>query len=379
MTTSLSPFGLDPYPWFALMRESAPVFLDPRRHNWSVFKYNDVQRVLSEHSTFSSRFADFDSDQPLDASIVSMDPPRHRQLRSLVTLAFTPRTIARLEPRITAIVNELLDKVAPQGHMDVINDLSFPLPVIVIAELLGIPHEDRERFKLWSDQFIGATPSEGMDSQVAMSEYFKWVIAQRRAKPEDDLISALLAAQIDGKHLTEQELLGFCILLLVAGNETTTHLIGNAIWCFDEHPEAWAELRANPALLPDAIEEVLRYRSPLKMMFRVTTQDTRIGDKDIPAGVGVTAWIGSANRDEAQFPNAATFDIHRIPNRHLAFGHGIHFCLGAPLARLESKVALGIMLERFASIRRDRDAELEPVPAFILHGLKSLPVTFEKV
>jgi cytochrome P450 len=356
------------------MRESAPVFLDPRSHNWSVFKYNDVQRVLSEHSVFSSQF--IGSDQLLDASMISMDPPRHRQLRMLVTLAFTPRTIARLEPRITEIVNELLDKVAPQGKMDVINDLSTPLPVTVIAELLGIPLADRANFKLWSDQLVGAVPSYGKNPQEEMSHYFKWIIEQRRKEPRDDLISALLTAQIDGKHLTEQELMGFCVLLLVAGNETTTHLIGNALWCFDDHPEAWAELRANAALLPDAIEEVLRYRSPVKLMFRVTTQDTRIGDKDIPAGSGVTAWIGSANRDEAQFPNAETFDIHRSSNRHLAFGYGIHFCLGAPLARLESKIALGIMLERFACIRRDRDRELEPVAAFILHGLKSLPIEF---
>src|SRR5712692_1676756 len=283
-----------------MMRESAPVYRDPRRGNWSVFSYNDVQRVLSEHSVFSSQFND--PGQPLDASMISMDPPRHRQMRSLVTLAFTPRTIARLEPRISEIVNELLDRVTPQGQMDVINDLSYPLPVIVIAELLGIPLADRERFKLWSDQFVGAAPSSGNDSQEEMSDYFKWVIEQRRKEPEDDLISALLAAQIDGKHLTEQELLGFCVLLLVAGNETTMHLIGNAIWCFDDHPAAWAELRANPTLLPDAVEEVLRYRSPVKLMFRITAQDTRIGDQDIPAGSGVTAWIGSADRDEAQFP-----------------------------------------------------------------------------
>jgi cytochrome P450 len=375
LTTSISPFGLDPFPWYTMMRESAPVFLDPRRQSWSVFKYNDVQRVLSEHSVFSSQF---DSSGPLDASIISMDPPRHRQLRSLVTLAFTPRTIARLEPRIAEIVNELLDRVVTQGSMDVINDLATPLPVTVIAELLGIPLADRESFKLWSDQFVGAAPSSGKDPQRAMSDYFRWVIEQRRKEPQDDLISALLAAQIDGKHLTERELMGFCVLLLVAGNETTTHLIGNAIWCFDDHPEAWAELRANPALLPGAIEEVLRYRSPVKLMFRVATKDTRIGDKDIAEGSGVAAWIGSADRDEDQFPNAGIFDIHRTPNRHLAFGHGIHFCLGAPLARLESKVTLGIMLDRFATIRRNREIELEPVGAFILHGLKSLPVVFKQ-
>src|SRR5690348_13941510 len=182
-----------------MMRESAPVFLDPRRHNWSVFKYNDVQRVLSEHSIFSSQF--IGSDQPLDASMISMDPPRHRQLRSLVTLAFTPRTIGRLEPRIIEIVNELLDKVAPQGKMDVINDLSIPLPVTVIAELLGVPLADRESFKLWSDQLVGSAPSPGKDPQEAMGDYFKWIVEQRRKDPQDDLISALLAAQIDGKYL----------------------------------------------------------------------------------------------------------------------------------------------------------------------------------
>jgi cytochrome P450 len=166
------------------------------------------------------------------------------------------------------------------------------------------------------------------------------------------------------------------VLLLVAGNETTTHLIANAIWCLDEHPEALAELLARRALLPDAIEEVLRYRSPIKMMFRVAIQDTTIGDTEIHAGEGVVAWIGSANRDEEQFPNADTFDIHRAPNRHLAFGYGIHFCLGAPLARLESKIALDILLDRFPNLRRDRDVPLEPVSAFILHGVQHMPVTF---
>ncbi|TMD52084.1 MAG: cytochrome P450 [Chloroflexi bacterium] len=335
-----------------MMRQSAPVYRDPNRQNWSVFSYNDVQRVLSEHSTFSSQFND--TGQLLDASIISMDPPRHRQLRSLVTLAFTPRTIARLTTRITEIVNELLDKVTPQGQMDVINDLSYPLPVIVIAELLGIPHEDRARFKLWSDQFVGAAPSYGKDPQVEMGDYFKWVIAQRRKEPKDDLISALLAAQIDGKHLTEQELL------------------------FLQNPQALARLQADPALLPGAIEEVLRYRSPVKLMFRVNTRDTRIGDKDISAGSGVSAWIGSADRDEAQFPNAETFDIHRSPNRHLAFGHGIHFCLGAPLARLESKIALDIMLDRLSNTQRNRDIPLEPVSAFILYGVKHMPIVFKR-
>jgi cytochrome P450 len=373
MTTT--EFALNPYPWFSMMRESNPVYFNSQRQSWSVFRYNEVQRVLSEYNLFSSEYMGMNS--PLGASIISTDPPRHRQLRSLVTQAFTPRTVARLAPRITAITNELLDAVASKGEMDVIDDLAYPLPVTVIAELLGIPQADRERFKYWSDQVVGATPYRDRDAQTEMSEYFRWMIEQRRQEPQNDLISALLAAEIEGQHLDEQELLGFCILLLVAGNETTTNLIGNSVLCFDEHPEAMEQLRADPALLPDAIEEVLRYRSPIKMMFRVATTDVELGDRQIRAGEGVTAWISSANHDESQFPHADTFDIRRTPNRHLAFGYGIHFCIGAPLARLESKIALAAMLERLPHMRQVRDVPLEPSESFILYGVKHLPITFQ--
>jgi len=366
--------ALNPFPWFRMMRESAPVYFNSRNKMWSVFRYGDVQRVLSDHTSFSSQI--MDSNQPLDASIVNTDPPRHRQLRSLASQAFTPRAIAQLTPRISEIVHELLDHVVSRGRMDVIDDLSYPLPVMVIAEMLGVPLADRERFKRWSDQVVGAASSSAQDPQQEMSEYFLWMIEQRRREPHDDLISALLAAQDEGQRLSVQELLGFCIILLVAGNETTTHLIGNAVLCFDEYPEVVEQLLAEPALLPDAIEEVLRYRSPLKVMFRAANIDTKIGDQVIPAGQGVMAWIGSANRDEAQFPGAETFDIRRSPNRHLAFGYGIHFCLGAPLARLEVKIALGIMLERLQEIQRDRDVPLEASEAFILHGVKHLPIVF---
>jgi cytochrome P450 len=367
--------ALNPFPWFRIMRDSAPVYFEQRNNMWNVFRYNDVQRVLTDSTNFSSQT--IGSNQPIDASLINTDPPRHRQLRSLVTQAFTPRTIERLTPRITSIVNELLDNVAPAGKMDIIHDLAYPLPVIVIAELLGIPHEDRERFKHWSDQVVGAVPTRGIDPQREMSEYFLWMIEQRRREPRNDLISALLAAQIDGEHLNVEELLGFCILLLVAGNETTTHLISNAFLCFDEYPEAIEQLRTEPALIPGAVEEVLRYRSPVKLMFRVTTTETIIGDQKIPEGYGVIAWIASANHDETQFPDAGTFDIRRSPNRHLAFGHGIHFCLGAPLARLESKIALGIILERLREIRRVADVPLEATEAFILLGVKQLPVVFK--
>jgi cytochrome P450 len=204
------------------------------------------------------------------------------------------------------------------------------------------------------------------------------MIEERRLAPRDDLISGLLDAQIEGQRLTLPELLGFCSLLLVAGNETTTNLIGNALLCFVDRPEVWARLRAAPALLPQAIEEVLRYRSPVQSMFRVTTAQVSIRDQVIPAGASVVAWIGSANHDEAQFPDPEQFDVERQPNRHIAFGYGIHYCLGAPLARLEAKIALTAMLERWGDIRRSPDVALEALPSTIVYGVRSLPISFER-
>ena len=368
----------NPFPWYERMRRDAPAWVDPTSGVLSVFRYDDVQRALSDYEAFSSERGARDASSALNASLISSDPPRHRQLRNLVTQAFTPRAIAQLAPRITAIIDELLDPVAAAGRMDFVADLADPLPVIVIAEMLGIPTSERIQFKRWSDAIVSTTDSglTFMDAQREMARFFSGLIAERTAEPRDDLISHLITAAIDGERLTPMELIGFCVLLLVAGNETTTNLLGNAILCFDEQPEVYERLRAQPDLIPSAIEEVLRYRSPVQSMFRSATGETDLGGVLTRAGQPVVAWIGSANRDESRFPEAHVFDITRTPNRHLAFGHGIHFCLGAPLARLEARLALEALTTRFRDIRRIPDAPIRWMESSIVYGVKNLPITF---
>ena len=378
---------LNPFPLYQTMRRSQPVYYDRQRQNWNIFRYDDVQRVLSDYSLFSSKFAGDipdSADEPFAASMIATDPPRHRQLRSLVTQAFTPKAVDALAPRITEIVHHHLDQVMAGGGMDVIQDLGYPLPVIVIAELLGIPTEDRERFKTWSDVIVSLADLGGNVDYAAfnnsavleMSAYFFNMIEKRRQEPGDDLISGLLAAEVDGQKLSLVELLGFCALLLVAGNETTTNLIGNGMLTFSEHPEAWEHLRKQPDLLAQAIEEVLRYRSPVQAMFRVTTQEVELAGQVIPAHAPLVAWIGAANHDEGQFTDPEKFDIARAPNRHLAFGQGIHYCLGAPLARLEARIAFQAMLERFDTVELAQDIKLERLPSLIVYGVRSLPISF---
>jgi cytochrome P450 len=379
--------ALDPFPWYAQMRAASPVAEDADTGSWHVFGYEDVKTVLSDHARFSSNFAlaggdgsEGDGDSALGASVIATDPPRHRQLRNLVTQAFTPRAVEAMRPRISQIVDDLLAPIGAGGRMDVIADLAYPLPVIVIAEMLGVPASDREKFKRWSDEVVSTSADpeniEVGDAHYEMGAYFYELLQERRADPRNDLVSALAAAEIDGQRLTEVELIGFCMLLLVAGNETTTNLIANAVLCLDRNPEAARDLRADPDLVPSAIEESLRYLSPVQSMFRVARDDVEVRGVRIPAYSRLVAWIGSANRDPSQFPDADRFDIRRSPNRHLAFGQGIHFCIGAPLARLEARIALTAMLTRLGHASVEPGVDLRALPSTIVYGVKSLPVTF---
>ncbi len=368
--------SLYPQRWYHFMCETTPFVFHEKEQVWQVFRFRDVQHVLLHPEVFSSQTG---LGRGMDASLVTSDPPRHRKLRDLVTQQFTPRMVAQLEGRITKIVQRLLDAVSGAGRMDVVNDLAHPLPTIVIAELLGVPTEDSKRFREWSDAILEyrLTSEREYQIQTEMAGYFRQVIEARRQKPENDLISALLAAEIEGERLSERELLSFCVLLLVAGNETTTSLIGNAMLCFDTCSGTLPVLRENPAFIPDAIEEVLRYHAPIRSVHRKATADMSLGGQQIRAGQDLQLMVAAANLDESAFPHALTFDIHRNPNRHIAFGHGIHFCLGAPLARLEARIAFSLLLERFADIQRVREVPLEPIRGAGTQGIKHFPITFK--
>jgi len=377
----------NPYSAYAQLRSHSPVLHEPHSGLWMVFDYEGVKRALQDHEAFSSIVA------PPSAMtsqwLVFADPPRHTKLRALILRAFTPRAVAGLEPRIHALSHELLDQTIERGEMDLAADFSVPLPLRVIAEMLGAPTVDQPRFKHWSDVIMalgyavaGSEEAARVQREFAavteeMRLYVRDLARQRRAAPRDDLLTWLVEAEVDGERLTEEELLGFFQLLLSAGHETTTNLLNNALLCFLEHPEQLARLRAEPGLLPSAIEEVLRYRSPVQAMFRVTRSEVSLHGQVIPAGKLVLAMIGSANRDPRKFQDADRFDITREPNPHLAFGHGIHFCIGAPLSRLEARIGLSVLLERVKGFRLASDAPWEPRKAIHVHGPVRLPIRFE--
>jgi len=365
------------YAWFEEMRSNDPVFYDGR--TWHAFRYEEVSQVLTDYTHFSSQAFGL-TGSFLQNTLIAKDPPDHRKLRNLVNQAFTPRTVARLSDRIARVTQELLDEVKSRGKMDVVSDIAFPLPAKVIAEMLGVPPEDWDIFQRWarvdSSDPAASRREAGRSQREEMSNYFSRLLEERRRAPREDLISALSVAEVDGERLSEAELVSFCFLLLAAGQETTKNLITNAIVCLTDYPDSMERLMREPTLMPTAIEEVLRYLPPVWFLFRQTRAEVELGGQRIPADQLVLAWTASANRDPAQFQNPDRFDIEREPNRHLAFGHGIHYCVGAPLARLEARIALPMMLEQLRDLQR-----VEGVPITVHAGLvfviRSLPITFQ--
>lgn len=378
----------NPYPVYDQMRSGSPVFHLAPFDLWMIFDFEGVKRALLDHSAFSSDLSHSPGNGNPGEWFIFFDPPRHTKLRALISKAFSPRVVADLEPRIRELSRQLLDQTVERGEMDLAADFAVPLPMLVIAEMLGVPGAEWPRYKRWSDTILKIANTFSKDEEAArtiaeyravtaeMRGFLPELIAQRQASHQDDLLTRLVEAQVDGERLTQEEILGFVQLLLVGGQETTANLINNAALCFIENPDQLAHLREAPDLLPSAIEEVLRYRSPVQWMPRATSHEVDIHGQVIPAGKLVLAMIGAANRDPVQFRDAGRFDITRNPNPHLAFGHGLHFCMGAPLARLEARIALADFLERIQEFELASDEPWEPRKALHVHGPSRLPIRF---
>ena len=394
------------YGWFEQMRETQPVWRDEKSGCWHVFRYDDVRTVTTDYSTFSSerRRPGFltrraaqtaDGQARMGRSLLAMDPPEHRQYRNLVSYAFTPRAIDRLRGRVAEITQDLLNEARSEGKMDFATEIAYPLPTIVIAELLGVPTSDRPLFRRWAEALLSRQLSdaeffkpeeEQRDNPEMqrlrrtfeeMSDYFRQMLEERKRALCDDMMSDLLKASVDGEHLSMEDTISFCTILLLAGHVTTTNLLSQAIRCFDEHPEALELVRKQPELMPEAIEEVLRYASPVWRLVRTTREAVELAGVTIPGDEMIFAWLASANRDPAQFPEPERFIPTRTPNRHVAFGHGVHFCIGAPLSRMEASVALPMIITQLPHLRVAYEESPQLFEGRALFGFKHLPITFE--
>nr|MDT0660534.1 cytochrome P450 [Micromonospora sp. DSM 115978] len=393
VTAVADRWGIHPdHFWMRGQEPDAPVRFDERTGMWNVYDYDEAQRIINDPRTFSNetgRKVPY-RNKLSEGTMLRMDPPDHTKLRKLVSHAFTPKVVADLEPRITELTHELLDAVAGRDRLELVNDLAYPLPVIVIAELLGVPGEDRHLFKQWvdrmfegsSDQFslTNRTREQDRSIEVVMEQadhllaYLAEHAAERRRRPREDLLTRLVEAEVDGERLTEAQAVSFANILLLAGHITTTLLLGNSVLCLDAFPAQSAQVRADRSLIPGVIEECLRFFSPFAAVGRVTTTDVEVAGTRIPANEMLVVWVAAANRDRRRFTDPDVFDPTRDPNPHITFGRGIHFCIGAPLARLEARVALNVLLDRFPNLRTDPDDPPQFIRSPLMTGVRRLPL-----
>jgi len=381
--------------WLHGRHPDRPVEFDASAGMWNVYGYPQAQEILGDPATFSSDTMRLipkglmpqSEEFSMAGFITQIDPPEHGKLRGLVSSAFTRKVVADLEPRIAALTHELLDAAKDRHRLELVTELAYPLPVIVIAELLGVPSGDRALFKRWADALFQRDTKvsltkpledQGVDIQATlrpwkeMSGYLAGHAAERRRRPRGDLLTRLVEAEVDGERLPDDQVVNFAIILLLAGHITTTMLLGNTVLCLDAFPEQQDRVRADRALIPAVIEESLRFFTPFAALGRATTRETELGGVTIPADQLLMVWLAAANRDPGQFPDPGVFDPARDPNPHLGFGRGIHFCLGAPLARLEGRIALNILLDRFDSLRTDPDDPVDFIPAPTMTGVRRL-------
>jgi len=389
----LPEFHANPYPFYHQLREKDPVH-ETSMGFWVLTRYDDVVMSLRDprfgreafEPLLAAMYGQEGEQGRLPRSMLFRDPPDHTRLRALVSKAFTPRMIETMREHIQEIVDRLLDRVQDAGRMDVIEDLAYPLPVTVICEMLGVPVDDHASIRGWSAEIARSLdaiglPSDqdiverGRKSRRALADYFLRLVPERRQRPQNDLLSGLLAAEERGDKLTQDEVIAMCLLLFIAGHETTVNLIGNGTLALLRHPDQLRRLREDPTLIGGAVEELLRYDGPVQRTARIPSEDVTIGGKTIAKGEMVMPFIGAADRDPVQFPEPDRLDIGRADNRHVAFGLGIHFCLGAPLARIEGQIAINTMLKRLPKLALATDRP-EYRQSLTLRGLKALPVSF---
>jgi cytochrome P450 len=393
-------FKANPYPFYAQLRDEAPVIRLPlpgKQTVWLITRYDDVSAALKDERFVKNRRNAMSPDQlakvpwipafakAIEQNMLDQDAPDHTRLRGLVHKAFTPRLIEQMRERVQTITNDLLDAAQARGQMDLIHDFALPLPVNVICDILGIPPKDRNKFHRWSNAAIAATASDlgkllAIPNIYALVNYVRRLIQLRRADPQDDLMSALIQARENNDQMSEDELVAMVVILLIAGHETTVNLIGNGMLALLEHRDQMDKLQHDPGLIKTAVEELLRFYSPVETATeRYAREDITIQGVTIPRGEMMFAGIASANRDPSQFTNPDTLDITRDPNRHLAFGQGIHYCVGAPLARMEGQIAINTLLERMPDLQLTVPVEnLRWNKGLALRGLKALPVSFAR-